>query len=94
MALLTLNPQYYAESHGVIYVIDSTDEERLAESKEAFGEFLTRLSMAFGEECQQCSWTYLCHGLQSDSLPEVCTCSLHIIAVKGMDWCENMVENP
>lgn len=30
--------QYYAESHGVIYVIDSTDEERLSESKEAFGE--------------------------------------------------------
>lgn len=31
--------QYYAESHGVIYVIDSTDEERLGESKNAFGEF-------------------------------------------------------
>lgn len=30
--------QYYAESHGVIYVIDSTDEERLSESKEAFGQ--------------------------------------------------------
>lgn len=30
-------PQYYAECHGVIYVIDSTDEERLAESKRAFG---------------------------------------------------------
>lgn len=31
--------QYYAECHGVIYVIDSTDEGRLSESKEAFGEF-------------------------------------------------------
>lgn len=31
-------PQYYAECHGVIYVIDSTDEERLSESKLAFGE--------------------------------------------------------
>ncbi len=30
--------QYYAESHGIIYVIDSTDEERLGESKNAFGE--------------------------------------------------------
>lgn len=30
-------PQYYAECHGVIYVIDSTDEERLSESKRAFG---------------------------------------------------------
>lgn len=29
--------QYYAECHGVIYVIDSTDEERLSESKRAFG---------------------------------------------------------
>lgn len=47
-----VNPQYYAESHGVIYVIDSTDEERLAESKEAFGEFLTRLPETFREECQ------------------------------------------
>ncbi|MBZ3873521.1 ADP-ribosylation factor-related protein 1 [Sciurus carolinensis] len=28
--------QYYAECHGVIYVIDSTDEERLSESKQAF----------------------------------------------------------
>lgn len=33
--------QYYAESHGVIYVIDSTDEERLSESKEAFGTYET-----------------------------------------------------
>lgn len=32
-----LFPQYYAECHGVIYVIDSTDEERLSESKRAFG---------------------------------------------------------
>lgn len=31
--------QYYAESHGVIYVIDSTDEERLSESKRAFGKY-------------------------------------------------------
>nr|KAF6329569.1 ADP ribosylation factor related protein 1 [Myotis myotis] len=27
---------YYAECHGVIYVIDSTDEDRLSESKQAF----------------------------------------------------------
>lgn len=32
-------PQYYAECHGVIYVIDSTDEERLSESKRAFGGY-------------------------------------------------------
>lgn len=35
---LFVSIQYYAESHGIIYVIDSTDEERLSESKEAFGE--------------------------------------------------------
>ncbi|XP_034808006.2 ADP-ribosylation factor-related protein 1 isoform X4 [Pan paniscus] len=34
--LQSLWDKYYAECHGVIYVIDSTDEERLAESKQAF----------------------------------------------------------
>ncbi|XP_063136509.1 ADP-ribosylation factor-related protein 1-like [Rattus norvegicus] len=34
--LQSLWNKYYAECHGVIYVIDSTDEERLSESKEAF----------------------------------------------------------
>ncbi|XP_011789928.1 PREDICTED: ADP-ribosylation factor-related protein 1 [Colobus angolensis palliatus] len=33
--------RYYAECHGVIYVIDSTDEERLAESKQAFEKVVT-----------------------------------------------------
>ncbi|XP_040131519.1 ADP-ribosylation factor-related protein 1 isoform X2 [Ictidomys tridecemlineatus] len=32
----SMSSQYYAECHGVIYVIDSTDEERLSESKQAF----------------------------------------------------------
>ncbi|XP_073744471.1 ADP-ribosylation factor-related protein 1 isoform X2 [Callorhinus ursinus] len=32
---------YYAECHGVIYVIDSTDEERLSESKRAFEKMVT-----------------------------------------------------
>ncbi|XP_027810026.1 ADP-ribosylation factor-related protein 1 isoform X2 [Marmota flaviventris] len=34
--LQSLWDKYYAECHGVIYVIDSTDEERLSESKQAF----------------------------------------------------------
>ncbi|XP_037357268.1 ADP-ribosylation factor-related protein 1 isoform X2 [Talpa occidentalis] len=34
--LQSLWDKYYAECHGVIYVIDSTDEERLSESKRAF----------------------------------------------------------
>ncbi|XP_040494544.1 ADP-ribosylation factor-related protein 1 isoform X1 [Ursus maritimus] len=33
--------RYYAECHGVIYVIDSTDEERLSESKRAFEKMVT-----------------------------------------------------
>ncbi|XP_075384421.1 ADP-ribosylation factor-related protein 1 isoform X2 [Tenrec ecaudatus] len=35
--LQSLWDKYYAECHGVIYVIDSTDEGRLPESKRAFG---------------------------------------------------------
>ena len=32
--------QYYAESHAVIYVVDSSDRDRIEESKAAFGGFL------------------------------------------------------
>ncbi|XP_074262888.1 ADP-ribosylation factor-related protein 1 isoform X1 [Saimiri boliviensis] len=39
--LQSLWDKYYAECHGVIYVIDSTDEERLAESKQAFEKVVT-----------------------------------------------------
>nr|XP_033818964.1 ADP-ribosylation factor-related protein 1 isoform X3 [Geotrypetes seraphini] len=39
--LQSLWDKYYAESHGVIYVIDSTDEERLSESKKAFEKMIT-----------------------------------------------------
>ncbi|EPY87792.1 ADP-ribosylation factor-related protein 1 [Camelus ferus] len=39
--LQSLWDKYYAECHGVIYVIDSTDEERLSESKHAFEKMVT-----------------------------------------------------
>uniref|UniRef100_A0A8D1NPJ4 ARF related protein 1 n=1 Tax=Sus scrofa TaxID=9823 RepID=A0A8D1NPJ4_PIG len=39
--LQSLWDKYYAECHGVIYVIDSTDEERLCESKCAFEKMVT-----------------------------------------------------
>uniref|UniRef100_W5M0M4 ADP-ribosylation factor-related protein 1 n=1 Tax=Lepisosteus oculatus TaxID=7918 RepID=W5M0M4_LEPOC len=39
--LQSLWDKYYAESHGVIYVIDSTDEERLSESKNAFEKMIS-----------------------------------------------------
>jgi hypothetical protein len=29
--------QYYAESHALIYIVDSSDRDRIPESKEAFG---------------------------------------------------------
>lgn len=48
-------PQYYAECHGVIYVIDSTDEDRLSESKRAFGEYsLLGLGNAKAKACPSC----------------------------------------
>ncbi|XP_036099970.1 ADP-ribosylation factor-related protein 1 isoform X1 [Molossus molossus] len=39
--LQSLWDKYYAECHGVIYVIDSTDEGRLPESKRAFEKMVT-----------------------------------------------------
>lgn len=39
--LQSLWDKYYAECHGVIYVIDSTDEGRLSESKQAFEKVVT-----------------------------------------------------
>lgn len=32
--------QYYAETHAVIYVVDSSDRDRIEESKMAFGMYL------------------------------------------------------
>ncbi|XP_038056694.1 ADP-ribosylation factor-related protein 1-like [Patiria miniata] len=39
--LQALWDKYYAESHGVIYVVDSADKERLEESRRAFDEMLS-----------------------------------------------------
>ncbi|XP_074642363.1 ADP-ribosylation factor-related protein 1-like isoform X2 [Tubulanus polymorphus] len=39
--LQTLWDKYYIESHAVIYVIDSSDSERLEESKQAFEKMLS-----------------------------------------------------
>uniref|UniRef100_A0A803KA07 ADP ribosylation factor related protein 1 n=1 Tax=Xenopus tropicalis TaxID=8364 RepID=A0A803KA07_XENTR len=43
--LQALWDKYYAESHGVIYVIDSTDETRLSESKLAFERMISSESL-------------------------------------------------
>ncbi|XP_004644203.1 ADP-ribosylation factor-related protein 1 isoform X1 [Octodon degus] len=43
--LQSLWDKYYAECHGVIYVIDSTDEERLSESKQAFEKVVSSESL-------------------------------------------------
>lgn len=37
--LQSLWDKYYAESHAVIFVVDSSDRERIPESKEVFGIF-------------------------------------------------------
>lgn len=36
--LQSLWDKYYAESHAVIYIVDSSDRDRIPESKETFGE--------------------------------------------------------
>ena len=38
--LQSLWDKYYAESHGIIYIIDSADKERLNESKAAYGLYV------------------------------------------------------
>lgn len=35
--------QYYAESHALIYVVDSADRDRIPESKSAFGKLISFL---------------------------------------------------
>lgn len=39
LSALPCSLQYYKEVHGVIYAIDSTDRDRLRDSKDAFGPF-------------------------------------------------------
>lgn len=41
--LQVLWDKYYAECHAVVYIVDSSDVDRLQESKEAFGEYNFRL---------------------------------------------------
>lgn len=36
--LQSLWDKYYAESHAVIYIVDSSDRNRIEDSKETFGE--------------------------------------------------------
>lgn len=38
LELQSLWDKYYQESHGIIYVIDSNDRDRMDESKEVFGK--------------------------------------------------------
>lgn len=39
------SPQYYAECHAIIYMVDSADRERMEESKEAFGKPVSTVSL-------------------------------------------------
>jgi len=44
--LQSLWDKYYAESHAVIYVVDTADQERIDESKEAFDNMITNESLS------------------------------------------------
>jgi len=37
--------QYYAESHALIYIVDSSDRDRIPDSKEAFGMHFVQFHM-------------------------------------------------
>lgn len=44
LELQSLWDKYYQESHGIIYVIDSNDRDRMEESKEVFGKIKRMIS--------------------------------------------------
>ncbi|XP_046554652.1 ADP-ribosylation factor-related protein 1-like [Haliotis rubra] len=44
--LQSLWDKYYAESHAVIYIVDSSDTERIEESKAAFDKMITNNTLA------------------------------------------------
>ncbi|XP_014664047.1 PREDICTED: ADP-ribosylation factor-related protein 1-like [Priapulus caudatus] len=44
--LQALWDKYYAESHGVVYVVDSTDRQRLHESRAAFDKMIVNETLA------------------------------------------------
>lgn len=35
--------KYYSECHAIVFVVDSTDKERIEECKEIFGKFIAHL---------------------------------------------------
>lgn len=43
--LQSLWDKYYAESHAIIYIVDSSDKERIDESKEAFDKMIVNESL-------------------------------------------------
>ena len=45
--LQSLWDKYYAESHAVIYIVDSSDRDRIPESKETFGMFFLFFNLNF-----------------------------------------------
>lgn len=45
--------QYYAESHAVIYIVDSSDRDRIPDSKETFGKIYISWNDIF--DSKQCN---------------------------------------
>lgn len=56
--LQSLWDKYYQESHGVIYVIDSNDRERMDESKTIFGGYEKNNFLLYKVNCK-CVTDYL-----------------------------------
>lgn len=46
--------QYFEECHGVIYVVDCSDEKRLEESHNAFGKLTDYGLVAEAKSCISC----------------------------------------
>ncbi|KAM4842528.1 ADP-ribosylation factor-related protein 1 isoform 1-T5 [Thomomys bottae] len=80
--LQSLWDKYYAECHGVIYVIDSTDEERLSESKRAFASPPWRFTIQMRSRFLLCMALSLHWGQTCLSIPDIktafsdCTCKI------------------
>jgi len=44
---ISLYLQYYAESHAVIYIVDSSDRDRIPDSKETFGKMFSNYILIY-----------------------------------------------
>ncbi|XP_038185746.1 ADP-ribosylation factor-related protein 1 isoform X2 [Arvicola amphibius] len=92
--LQSLWDKYYAECHGVIYVIDSTDEERLSESKEAFEKVVSSealdgvpiLVLANKQDVETAFSDCTCKIGRRDCLTQACSALTGKGVREGIEW--------